>query len=91
MMKTKDRRQRLITSALTILVFLLSYPTMIAVAGYIFDEALFPLSKGAALGLVASGLIVVVRDQLLSEEPSISGRLRTVVEVSVIATVISLV
>ena len=90
-MKAIDKRQRFITSALTILVFLVSYPTMIAGAGYIFDETLLPLSKGATLGLVASGLIVVVRDQLLKEEPSRSRRLRTVVEVSVIATIISLV
>lgn len=90
-MQLTDKKQRLITSALTILAFVVSYPAMMALAGYMFDEVLLPLSKGSIVALMASALIVVIRDQLLKEEPDRSRRLRTVVEVSILATIIVLV
>ena len=64
---------------------------MLAIAGYFFDQILLPLSKSSTIALAASAIIVAVRDQLLKEEPDRSRRLKTVIEISVVAKIIALI
>ena len=85
-MQLTNIKQRLITSVLTVVVFLAAYPMMLVIAGYFFDLAALQMSELSALVLGLATVIITARDQLVEKEPDRAKRVKTVIEISAIGT-----